>query len=123
MRSKHYVKQQDFHDALVEYKNTKSNEAYQKLGIMFYNIASRYLNNAKSIGKSKEEKDDLISDSVFIALKKINRFKIDKDNPFAYFTQIIKNAMNQSHNKTSLYNSRNFKISYIENVDTQDALG
>jgi hypothetical protein len=64
----------------------------------------------------------MISDAVFYMCRYIDRYDIEKLNPFAYFTMIAKNAFLQNiieyRKRSDMFTS----IEYIDNVDVNENL-
>lgn len=97
----HYVNNKDFYQALIEYRKSVSNSEQSGLtkpmvpryiGECFIKIATHVTYKSNFLNYSY--KDDMISDAVADCLNAILKFNPDRyDNPFAYFTSIVNNAM------------------------------
>ena len=61
--------------------------------------------------------EDMKSEAAFVVWKYIDRFDSRKPNPFAYFTEVIKNSMNLSRRKEYGYRLSNISFSFIESFD------
>jgi hypothetical protein len=97
---KNYINNKDFLKALIEYKNKckeaeDSGDEFPKvpnyIGECIFQIANRLATKPNFSGYSYKE--DMIMDGIENCLLYINNFDHEKsNNPFAYFTQIIKYA-------------------------------
>ena len=95
-KNPHYVNNKDFHDALVAY-NMRIDAAKENgtppprisnyLGECFLKIATHLSYRPNFVNYMFRE--DMISDGVENCVQYIDRFDIERTNPFAYFTQII----------------------------------
>lgn len=62
--------------------------------------------------------EDMRADAALVVWKYIDRFDSRKQNPFAYFTEVIKNSMNLSRRKEYSYRLSNISFSFIESFDS-----
>ena len=62
--------------------------------------------------------EDMRSEAALIVWKYIDRFDSRKPNPFAYFTEVVKNSMNLTRKKEYSYRLSNISFSFIESFDT-----
>jgi len=95
-KNPHYVNNKDFHDALVAY-NMRIDVAKENgtplprisnyLGECFLKIATHLSYRPNFVNYMFRE--DMISDGVENCVQYIDRFDIERTNPFAYFTQIV----------------------------------
>lgn len=95
-KNPHYVNNKEFHEALIEYKR-RVNIAKEKgmpppritnyLGDCFLKIATHLSYRPNFVNYMFRE--DMISDGVENCVNYINNFDINRNNPFAYFTQIV----------------------------------
>ncbi len=95
-KNPHYVNNKDFHDALVAY-NMRMDAAKENgtplprisnyLGECFLKIATHLSYRPNFVNYMFRE--DMISDGVENCVQYIDRFDIERTNPFAYFTQIV----------------------------------
>ena len=95
-KNPHYVNNKDFHDALVAY-NMRIDAAKENgtplprisnyLGECFLKIATHLSYRPNFVNYMFRE--DMISDGVENCVQYIDRFDIERTNPFAYFTQIV----------------------------------
>ena len=96
-RKKHYVNNQDFFEAIVEYKkscDSARNKGKQTpvipdyIGECIFHMANRLATKPNFSGYSFKE--DMVMDGVENCLKYIEKFDPEKGtNAFAYFTQVI----------------------------------
>lgn len=91
----HYVNNKEFHEALIVYK--KQCDVAKEAGLprpkisnyvgeCFLKIATHLSYLPKFVNYMF--RDDMISDAVENAVQYIDRFDTERNNPFAYFTQI-----------------------------------
>lgn len=95
-KNPHYVNNKEFHEALIVYKR-RVNIAKEKgmpppritnyLGDCFLKIATHLSYRPNFVNYMFRE--DMISDGVENCVNYINNFDINRNNPFAYFTQIV----------------------------------
>ncbi len=97
--SNHYVKNADFHAALVERKalvdQAKAEgkpvpQISNYLGECFLKMATNIA--YKHCFNRYPYKEEMIGDGIIDCIKYIDSFDTDRNNPFAYFTQAIGNA-------------------------------
>lgn len=94
-----YVNNKIFKELLKRYKKSKSRNDYNEIGKIFLLISRNFLNKSYFINYSEDRKQEMISDAVFFMCKYIDRFDVNKDHPFSYFTQVAKNAFLQYINE------------------------
>jgi hypothetical protein len=96
-RKTHYVNNKDLFNAMIVFKENKRNSIVNKevdrinnyIGECLILIANRLSNRPNFMNYSY--KDEMIADGIENCLMYINNFDPNKsNNPFAYFTQIIK---------------------------------
>lgn len=95
-KNPHYVNNKEFHEALIEYrrvvdiakeKGNKAPKIPNYLGDCFLKIATHLSYRPNFVNYMFRE--DMISDGVENCVQYINNFDINRNNPFAYFTQIV----------------------------------
>lgn len=129
-RKRNYVNNPDFHAALKEYKSVcLTHETAGKqlppipnyIGVCIMNMSTRI--STKACFSNYPFKEDMIMDAVETCFKYIDRFDPEKsNNPFAYFTTVIKNAFLQriAKEKKHLYvKYKNSQLLYTSG-DTYD---
>lgn len=113
-----YVKNREFIDLLIKYKQTKDNKIYNNIGKIFMLIALNLLNKSNLINYTQDRKDEMVSEAVFDMCRYVNVFNPNRsDNPFAYFTRCAYNAFNRYFNNHKKYNDIFNNVSYVENFD------
>ena len=122
-KSIHYVDNEKFLSALVQYKNeVKDAEENNKdkplvsnyLGECFLKIATHLSYKANFINYTY--RDDMISDGIENCLVAVNKFDPEKSsNPFAYYTQIIYFAFVRRIQKEKKQQDTKYKM--MENID------
>lgn len=95
-KNPHYVNNKEFHEALIEYrrlvdlskeKGKQAPKIPNYLGDCFLKIATHLSYRPNFVNYMFRE--DMISDGVENCVQYINNFDINRNNPFAYFTQIV----------------------------------
>jgi hypothetical protein len=119
-RMPEYLNNAEFYALLKEYHKTQSKQSYEKLGKCFLLIAENLLHRLNFIKYTPDRKDEMISDAVFYMCKYMKKFKMEKDNPFSYFTAIAKNAFLQRLNHYKKMEKFFTSIEYIDNCDNID---
>lgn len=118
-----YVNNKIFKELLKRYKKTKSRNDYNEIGKIFLLISRNFLNKSHFINYSEDRKQEMISDAVFFMCKYIDRFDVNKDHPFSYFTQVAKNAFLQYINERKKQDDMFKNIEYIDHIDESEMLG
>lgn len=101
---------------MKEYQETRSPRAYHEIGKIFLLIAKRFLNKSNLINYSQDRKDEMVSDAVFYMCKYIDRFNLERKNPFSYFTTTARNACLQYLNSRKKRNDVFSSIEFIDNL-------
>lgn len=95
-KNPHYVNNKDFHESLIQYKkkiesSEKNGEPKPRipnyLGDCFLKIATHLSYRPNFVNYMFRE--EMISDGVENCVQYISNFDIERNNPFAYFTQIV----------------------------------
>ena len=97
-RRKHYINNEDFHNALVTWKQDLQRNPNARIpnyiGECFIKIATGRAKHPWYSGWTF--KDEMIAEAVLTCVKYAHNYKPDKStNPFAYFTQFVNNAFEQ----------------------------
>ena len=94
--SRNYINNRHFYEALVKYKadyeadNTIEMPTY--IGQSILQICTRLSTKSNFSGYST--RDEMVGDAIENCISAVRKFNPERsDNPFAYFTQIAKNAM------------------------------
>lgn len=87
IKNEHYVNNKEMIEELRLYK--KTGIVSEKLGVMFFKIASKYATRPNFCGYSY--KDDMVSDALSRMMDQATKFNVDHPsaNPFAYFTMVV----------------------------------
>ena len=85
--TKNYVDKNIMLEEIKAYKKTKI--ISEKLHFIFYRMCCGIANKSNFINYTW--KDDFIQDSYLKCILKIDKFNIEKKNPFAYFSTLIYN--------------------------------
>lgn len=117
-----YVDNQHFRELLTQYRKTGDKKIYEEIGRHFLLISQNLLNKSNFINYTQDRKDEMISDAVFYMCRYINKYDVTRDNPFAYFTMIARNAFLQNINNYSKLDGMFTSIEYIDNVNNKDNL-
>lgn len=130
----HYVKNADFFEAIVDYKTKlrKSRENQTKtpmisnyIGDCFMRIARRLTFKPNFVNYSYKE--EMISDAIEDCVRRIDNFNQEKSsNPFAYFTQISKNAfirrIKRENQQTEIKNKMIDRSGYEQVMTVDDSI-
>lgn len=111
-----YINNKNFYEQLKDYKETNSKQNYEKIGKSFLLIAKNLLNKSNFINYTQDRKNEMISDATYYMCRYIQRFDIQRKNPFAYFTMIARNAFLQNINDYGKRDAMFTSIEYIENA-------
>lgn len=106
-------------DSIVYEREYK--KLYNKLGNMFLLIAQNLLNKSNFINYTNDRKNEMISDATFYMCKYIDRYDINRDNPFSYFTRIAFNAFLQYLNDRRERDEIFYSLEYIENFSETES--
>jgi len=115
-----YINNKIFYQQLKEYHETGSRKIFNELGKSFLLIARNLLNRANFINYTPDRKDEMVSDAVFYMCRFIDKFDLEKKNPFSYFTMIAYHAFLQNLNDYSKRSDIFTPIEYIDNADTMN---
>lgn len=109
-----YCNNKDFLILLKEYQKTKDRKVANEIGKFFILIAERFLRKDNFIDYTDDRKQEMISDAVYYMWRFLDRFDINHDNPFSYFTTVAKNAFLQYLNERKKYEEMFTSIDYME---------
>jgi len=122
-----YIDKMEFHKYLKEYKETKSDRSYEKIGEYFLMIATNYLNKPFYINYTKDRKDDMISEAVYDMIRYIDNYDVNKmeeyikdgktPDPFSYFSQYVYNGVMRYIAERKKHSSVLVSLPFIENMD------
>lgn len=115
-----YVFKTDFLNLLKEYKETKNRRVYDKIGTIFLAIARNLLNKHYFIQYTQDRKDEMISEATYYMCKYIDKFNLDQDNPFAYFTTTAWRAFLQYINERKKHDSMFKSLEFIEDISFEN---
>ena len=114
-----YVNNKRFNDLLIEYNKTKSSKVFNELGKIFILISQNLLNKGNFINYTQDRKDEMVSDATYFMTNYVDRYKTEKNNPFAYFTRVAYNAFVQNLKDYKKRSDKFKSIEYIDNFDQQ----
>jgi len=97
-------------EKMIMYNKFKSNLATNKLGTMILELIKHYARSPQY--NRYHELDDIKSGALIACLKALDKFDIQKDNPFAYFTTTIYRAFIATI--TQKYEDDNLKMELYE---------
>ena len=117
-----YVNNKIFHALLIEYRQNKSKKTYEEIGKCFLLISNNLLNKSNFINYTQDRKDEMVSDAVYFMCRYVDRYDVDRPNPFAYFTTIARHAFLQNINKYTKLDNTFTSIEYIDSADVVDNL-
>ena len=82
-----YIDNKKLLELIGDYHKTKF--ASEELHVLMYNLAKNIA--SKSNWKDYTWKEDMISDAYLKCILKLDKFDMDRDNAFGYFTTLINN--------------------------------
>jgi len=115
-----YVNNKEFHRLLKEYRQEKSKKTFELIGKSFLLIAKNLLNKSNFINYTPDRKEEMISDAVYYMCRYVDKFDVERKNPFAYFTMIARNAFLQNINDYTKRDVMFTSIEYIDNCEVVD---
>ena len=93
----------------------------EEIGTMFCLIVKGALTlsefNSREINIAPLLKSDMYTDATWTMYNYIDRFDCRRENPFAYFTEMAKNAARQRRDKFFSNRMRNPSLEFLENMD------
>ena len=105
-----YISNKKLRQELIKSKSSGelTNETLDILLKMIDNIQTKFTY------LDEDDRDDCRSHAIFVVLTKWEKYNIEHENPFSYFTQMIKNGLYAGWNEISKYRDNNhFSISNI----------
>lgn len=103
------------------YKRLKRVDRYKNiLGRSFLKITEGLCKKPCFINYDQSRKQEMMSDATYFMTIYIDRYNCERDNPFAYFTQIAYNAFLQNINRVNKNREMFTSLNYIENLDSQE---
>lgn len=123
MKKKYPINNKVLLPAVLRWKESGNEGMSDELGELLYKLAKNLLNHRHFKYYSDAEKEDMLSEGLLTAIKYGKNFNPEKsNNPFAYFTQIIKNGFYGVRNKE--YDQQAGMVDYwlnnAEEVDVTD---
>lgn len=91
------------------------------LGNVFLSITEGLLKKPNFANYDYFRKQEMTSDALYYMVNYIDRYDVERPNPFAYFTQIAFNAFLQHINKTKKKDETFTPLTYIENLDSPES--
>jgi len=115
-----YTENVRFRELLIRYKKNKTQKDYNEIGKIFLLISNNFLNKSSFIKYTQDRKDEIVSDAVYLMCKYIDKYDTEKYNPFAYFTQVVKNATFLYINNRKKHDNNFKSIEYIDHIDQNE---
>ena len=94
-----------------------------KVGKMFIDICEGTMRKPNFTNYSADRKGDMISDALWAMTRYMNRYNLDKPNPYAYFTTVCHNAYKHRINEHKKQAKKYKSLSFIENMDGEESFG
>ena len=109
--------EEDKRKRLIQHKKTK-----EKLGTLFLKIVEGVGRMPEFNNKLIDSalKDSMKSDAIWIMYNYLNRYDTTKTNPFAYFTEMAKNAFRHTRDVDQTYQERYKATDHLENMDKEE---
>lgn len=126
----HYVDNVEFLKLLIEYKNTRDNRVYERIGTIVLKIANRMILMGKFVNYDPARRNEMVSNACYYMLKYCIPHTKDgewlgfdptlSNNPFAYFTETTKKAFWQHINKEKEREAVFSSLSFIDTLEDSD---
>ena len=100
-----------------EKRNKRVDSLKESLGRTFMAIANGRIKTPQFVRYPLSDRDEMISDALYIMLKYADRFDCRRTNPFSYFTQTAFNSFIAFLNEKKKHEEKYQSINYIENLD------
>lgn len=100
-----------------EKRNKRIESLKESLGRTFVAIANGRIKTTQFVRYPLSDRDEMISDALYIMLKYADRFDCRRSNPFSYFTQAAFNSFIAYLNEKKKHEEKYQSINYIENLD------
>lgn len=115
----HYVDNKEFLRLLIEYKATPTPRTYEKIGVILLKITQRMILMGKYVNYDQARKNEMISTACYFMLKYgVSNFDPTKSkNPFAFMSEITKNAFHASINKEKERDRIYSSLGYIDTLE------
>ena len=116
VKKKKYLNNKDFYDEICKYK-TNGNVISNELACMIKQLTEKYSHSSNWKRYNHCDLEDMRSDAMIACIKALSKFSLDRTNPFAYFTEVVKNTYKYYMKKK--YNDDNFKMELVEDAYSQ----
>jgi len=103
---------------------------FNKIGRIFLKIAINFMNKPRYINYTDDWKDDMVSEAVYDMIRYIHNYDIELmekylksgkiPDPFAYFTQYVRNGATRYLSERYKDGDIMVRIPFIENMDKRD---
>ena len=90
----------------------------ESLGRTFMAIANGRIKTPQFIGYPLVDREEMISDALYIMLRYADRFDCRRTNPFSYFTQTAFNSFIAFLGEKKRHEKKYQSIDYIENINS-----
>lgn len=115
-----YIKRKEYLENETDELKVKRNKRLEivknKLGKNFLAIAENILKKPNFVNYDYFRKGSMTSDACMFCYSYIERFDINLDNPFSYFTQVVNSAFLQFINKSKKIDNQVITCSFIDNI-------
>lgn len=101
-------------------RREKVDKIKNKIGTCFLLICDNIMKLPSFTNYSDDRKGDMISDALWVMTRYMNRYNLEKSNPFAYFTTICRNAFIHQISERKKYSKKFKSLTYIENLDGEE---
>lgn len=118
-KKEHYIDNKRFQVLLENWFNNKDREAYQEIGRIFLKIVNRILMRPSFINYTDDYKNEMISDATYYMVRYMDRYDLNRKNPFAYFSEIAITAF--IHYVVAMQKKSNkfVSIEFIDNMSRE----
>jgi hypothetical protein len=110
-----YINNKEFRDIMIEYHNDPDSRAgsklYEKIGAIVLLLANKIISSGSFRNYPQELKEEMVSDAAYTMIKNLHKYDHEKyDNPFSYFTTVVRNIFFQHMNKNKTNLDRHVRL-------------
>ena len=92
----HYISNEELHDAIKNYHETKKRVYYNKIGKAFIHIANKLIESSTFNRFPDDMKEAMVSEGYCKMIVKLEKYDhLQYSNPFSYFTSVAFNVFRQ----------------------------
>ena len=104
-------------------RDRKLERVKNKIGVLYLKVADGMMKRPNFANYPPSQKEDMISDALFVMSRAGDRYDVNFANPFAYFSQITFNAFRYSLKNMKKRTGLFVIVNHLENFDGFDDAG